>query len=140
MGMHDTMKQRLVLSHVDLRVRDRVRAAAFYGTILGSLGHTRRPTEDWTTYAPAAEAEGIGDWFGFTEDPAMTPNATRIAFAAASCEDVDRVTTVLLEIGAKNIEGPDYDYGPEYYAVFFDDPDGNKLEVCCVGPQALAAS
>jgi catechol 2,3-dioxygenase-like lactoylglutathione lyase family enzyme len=23
------------------------------------------------------------------------------------------------------------DYSPGYYAVFFEDPDGNKLEVCC---------
>lgn len=134
-----TMK-RPVLSHADLRVRDRVRATAFYDAVLGALGLIARPSEEWTSYAPASENEGLGDWFGFTEDAAMTPNAGRIAFAAQSCEDVDRVTTVLMEIGAKNIEGPDYDYGPEYYAVFFEDPDGNKLEVCCVGPQARAAS
>ena len=135
----DGHPKRLVISHVDLRVRDRVRATAFYTALLGALGHKARPSDEWTSYVPATETEELGDWFGFTEDPAMTPNATRIAFDAPTCEDVDRVTSVLLEIGAANIEGPDYDYGPEYYAVFFEDPDGNKLEVCCVGPQALAA-
>ncbi len=136
----DVFKGRPVLSHVDVRVRNRPAAVAFYGTLLAALGHAPRSTDDWTTYTPQAPDEATGDWFGFTEDPNMTPGATRIALAAASCEDVDRVTTVLLELGAKHIEGPGYDYGPEYYAVFFEDPDGNKLEVCCIGPQALAAS
>ena len=32
--------------------------------------------------------------------------------------------------GARNIEGPEVYEEPGYYAVFFEDPDGNKLEVC----------
>ena len=32
-----------------------------------------------------------------------------------------------------NLEGPEVcaDYSPGYYAFFFEDPDGNKLEICC---------
>jgi len=133
---------RPVLSHVDVRVRDRAKATEFYDAILGALGHTKAEGEKWTTYDPTPEGEEpqIYMWFGFTVDPEMAAGPTRVAFAAQTCEDVDRVTRVAMEIGAKNIEGPDYDYGPDYYAVFFDDPDGNKLEVCCVGPQAKAAS
>jgi catechol 2,3-dioxygenase-like lactoylglutathione lyase family enzyme len=133
---------RHILSHVDLRVRDRAGGIAFYEAILGTLGHVRSESELWVTFAPPDE-EGAPDdqmWFGFTVDPQMTPGLTRVAFRAQTCEDVDRVTTVALEIGAQNIEGPDYSYGPEYYAVFFEDPDGNRLEVCCCGPEALAAS
>jgi catechol 2,3-dioxygenase-like lactoylglutathione lyase family enzyme len=132
-----------VLSHVDLRVRDRSRAIAFYDAILGALGFSKSAgEEEWTTYSstPEGEEPESNMWFGFTVDPDMIPGPTRVAFAAQACEDVDRVTTVALEVGAANIEGPDYDYGPQYYAVFFDDPDGNKLEVCCYGPQAQAAS
>ena len=136
----NAMKRRPVLSHVDLRVRSRTAAVAFYGTLLAALGHVPRSSDDWTSYTPEAEDEATGDWFGFIEDPDMTPGPTRIAFAAPTYEDVDRVTTVLLDLGIANIEGPNYSYGPEYYAVFFDDPDGNKLEVCCVGPEARAAS
>ena len=33
---------------------------------------------------------------------------------------------------ARNVEGPEEAYGPDYYAVFFEDPEGNKLEVCCI--------
>ena len=134
----------MVISHVDLRVRERDRAIAFYDAIAGALGLTRFDGETFTCYEPVrpdggSEAETQG-WLGFTVDPAMTPNLTRIAFAVDTCEDVDRVARVCVDIDAPNLEGPDYAYGPEYYAIFFDDPDGNRLEVCCVGPRAKAAS
>lgn len=127
------------LSHVDVRVSDRARAIAFYDAILVPLGLERNASEEWITYELRDEAARTTTWFGFTLDPNVTPSSTRVALAADSCEAVDRVTTAAMEAGARNIEGPDYDYGPEYYAVFFEDPDGNKLEVCCYGPRAQAA-
>lgn len=37
------------------------------------------------------------------------------------------------KIGGKNLEGPEVcrAYSRGYYACFFEDPDGNKLEICC---------
>ena len=131
-----------VLSHVDIRVRDRARSIAFYDAVLAALGHGKSESGDWVTYDPSPEAGAPGGdtWFGFTVDPDMRPNDTRIAFYAASSEDVERAAQAAADAGARNIEGPEYTYGPQYYAVFFDDPDGNKLEVCCYGPSAQAAS
>jgi hypothetical protein len=37
---------------------------------------------------------------------------------------------VLTKIGARNIEGPSQEGSEGYYAVFFEDPAGNRLEVC----------
>ncbi|MDQ6930375.1 MAG: VOC family protein [Candidatus Eremiobacteraeota bacterium] len=125
---------RRLLSHIDLRVRDRARSAAFYDQLLGVLGLSRRDTEDWTSYFDASNKPAGPDevaWFGFTQDEAVLPNANRIAFLAASNEEVDRVAEILRQIDASNIEGPNYDEGPAYYAVFFGDPDGHLLEVCC---------
>ncbi|MBV8727461.1 MAG: VOC family protein, partial [Candidatus Eremiobacteraeota bacterium] len=70
------------------------------------------------------------EWLGFTEDVNASPNKNRIAFVATSNDDVEHVAAILREIGA-DVEGPNYDEGPGYYAVFFADPDGNLLEVCC---------
>ena len=55
-----------------------------------------------------------------------------IAFVASSREEVDRLAAVAVEAGARNMSGPRAcpEYGPTYYAAFFDDPCGNKLEVC----------
>ncbi len=64
----------------------------------------------------------------------MTPGSGRIALWAPTREVVDRVAAAAREAGARAVEGPalETEYAPTYYAVFFEDPDGNKLEVCCL--------
>ncbi len=125
---------RPLLSHIDLRVRDRARSTAFYDALLGELGFIRRDSEQWTSYYDGANvtpSPADFEWFGFTEDAAPVPSSNRIAFVATSNDEVDRVADVLRRIGAGKLDGPNYDEGPGYYAVFFEDPDGHPLEVCC---------
>ena len=121
--------------HIDLRVKDRARAEQFYGELLPALGFTtRREEQEWTThYAPG---EGKPPFFGFTEDPNHQPNGTRISFWADSRNEVDRVAEIVRRAGGRNLEGPELvrEYTPDYYAFFFEDPDGNKLEVCFRSP------
>lgn len=51
------------------------------------------------------------------------------AFAADSAEAVDRLYNLLKVMNAEILEPPqEYPYVPGYYAVFFRDPDGMKLE------------
>lgn len=53
-----------------------------------------------------------------------------LCFNAAGREVVDERHRWLREQGARIESGPrEYDYAPGYYAVFFYDPDGTKLEV-----------
>ena len=53
-----------------------------------------------------------------------------LAFHADSREDVDAFHDFLVQLGATVLDPPaEYDYTPGYYAVFFEDPDGLKLEV-----------
>jgi catechol 2,3-dioxygenase-like lactoylglutathione lyase family enzyme len=119
--------------HVDLRVKDLVRARKFYGSLLPALGFKveRSDADEGTFYVESAT--GPADFFGFTEDPAHRPNGTRIAFWADTREEVDRVASVVRGAGGLNLEGPAIcpEYTPGYYALFFEDPDGNKLEICC---------
>ncbi len=64
-----------------------------------------------------------------TEDPQHVANHTRIAFWVPSQQRVDELALAVRNLGAANIEGPDFE-GPIHYAVFFDDPSGNALEIC----------
>lgn len=127
----------LILSHVDLRVRDRTKATEFYDALLNVLGATHEVSKSFTTWQipPPDAPDGweATEWFGITEDPTMTPGPTRVAFDAPSRGTVDAIATYLPAIGARNVEMDDGVYGPTYYAVFFEDPDGNKLEVCHIG-------
>jgi catechol 2,3-dioxygenase-like lactoylglutathione lyase family enzyme len=68
-----------------------------------------------------------------TQDRRHQPNGTRIAFWAESRAEVDRLARLVRKIGGKNLEGPGLcpSYSAGYYACFFEDPDGNKLEICC---------
>lgn len=127
----------MLLSHIDLRVRDRVKATEFYDAFLNLLGAVKDEGKSFTTWQiPPPDAPDdweATEWFGITEDPAMTPGETRIAFDAPSRGTVDAIRVYLPAIGARNIEMADGMYGPQYYAVFFDDLDGNKLEICHLG-------
>ena len=114
--------------HIDLRVFRLADVAVFYETLLPALGFSQRvAVKGWLQF----EATGgmATEFFGVTESPAHVPNENRVAFWAESPADVDRIAKVAAGLGGRNIEGP-MDYEPGYYAVFFEDPCGNRLEVC----------
>ncbi len=115
--------------HIDLRVPRLADVAAFYELLLPALGFTRRKNvvEGWLEFE--AEGEQATEFFGITESKIHVINENRIAFWAESPPDVDRIAAVAARAGARNIEGP-MDYAPGYYAVFFEDPCGNRLEAC----------
>lgn len=124
--------------HIDLRVKNLQNAERFYGAILPAIGFTEKSGEgtEWITFT--APGEGKPEFFGFTQDPNHRPNETRISFWAESREEVDRVAEVVRRAGGRVLEGPELcvDYTPDYYAFFFEDPDGNKLEICHRSPPA----
>ena len=127
--------------HIDLRVRDMQVAREFYGKFLPQLGFTHEsPGEDFHTFY-AAGGDVPSEFFGFTEDKNHQPNGTRIAFWADTREEVNQLAKLVREAGGKTLEGPEVcvDYSPGYYAFFFEDPDGNKLEICCRESQVIAS-
>ena len=121
------------LDHIDLRVKDFGRAMKFYAELLPALGFSCDCSDaDWGTFYSVGK-DKPAEFFGFTEDRQHQPNGTRIAFWAETREEVDRIADFVREIGGRNLEGPELctGYSPGYYAFFFEDLDGNKLEICC---------
>lgn len=119
---------RRLYDHIDLRVTALDTAAPFYETLLPALGFSRRIELDgWLQYEAADH--GVTAFFAVTESPTHVPNENRIAFWSPSVEDVDALANVADLAGAKNMEGP-MAYAPGYYAVFFEDPSGNRFEIC----------
>jgi predicted enzyme related to lactoylglutathione lyase len=126
------MKKRF-LDHIDLRVRNLEAARPFYAQVLPAIGFTNPGDTGPEWYNWYVPGEGKTEFFGVTEDRDHQPNGTRISFWAESREEVDQVAEVVRRAGGKVLEGPELcvDYTPDYYAFFFEDPDGNKLEICC---------
>jgi catechol 2,3-dioxygenase-like lactoylglutathione lyase family enzyme len=121
---------RRVFDHIDVRVRSLADARRFYEILLPALGFGRKVVvEGWLQFE-RNEGDGPAEFFGVTESARHVANECRIAFWAENVSEVDRLADVAVHAGARNVEGPGYDEGPAYYAVFFEDPSGNRLEIC----------
>jgi len=118
--------------HIDLRIKEMAVAQEFYGRILPELGFSVFSTSNqWCVWQ--APGSGPVEFFCLDELPSHQPNDNRIAFWAESRDEVDRLAEIVRRAGGLNLEGPALwrEYSPGYYAVFFEDPSGNKLEICC---------
>lgn len=124
--------------HLDLTVRDPQASHGFYASVLGFMGYRQKDSHD---RGYDYDLEGPNGFCSIGIMRAEGPNAGRphdryspglhhVAWTADSREDVDRLYAHLRSIGATILDPPaDYPrYGQGYYAVFFADPDGLKLE------------
>lgn len=119
-------------SHIDLRVRDPDAVRPFYDALMALFG-TEPTTVRTARYGYTRRYGSIrADFLNIYSDPDARPTATRIAFAAPSRAFVDEVAAVVRAHGGQNIEGPAYfeQHHSTFYAVFFEDPLGNRFEVC----------
>ncbi len=116
--------------HIDLRVSDLDAALEFYDALLPELGFTvRYHGEAWKVWATTDSLPSTA-YFGITEEREHRANANRIAFWVGSSAEVDRLAEIARQAGAAELSGPKpMPYGPGYYAVFFADPSGNRLEI-----------
>lgn len=124
--------------HIDLTVKDPDASRAFYASVLGFMGYVLKDDHARGFDMDLRTAEGFCS-IGVMR--ASGPGATRphdryspglhhVAWNAASRADVDALHDLLKQIGADILDPPaEYpQYGGGYYAVFFADPDGVKLE------------
>jgi glyoxylase I family protein len=128
-----------LIHHLDLTVKDPWASRSFYDAVLGFMGYRRVREDargfDWELETPDGAFASIGVMRAEGSGRERThdryaPGLHHVAWQAASREDVDRLHELLLGIGATVLDPPaDYPaYGKGYYAVFFIDPDGIKLE------------
>lgn len=120
------------LHHIDLTVADFRRSKEFYARVMPLMGFERLPKEF-----------GAVAWRGATilaiqpakpEEQARVhsryaPGLNHLAFRAPSRAAVDALHAELVALDVTVLDPPaDYPYSEGYYAVFFADPDGMKLE------------
>jgi predicted lactoylglutathione lyase len=116
-----------MIGYVTLGTRDIKRAAAFYDAIAKELGVGRMMEgETFIAWGVPGGAAGLGVIAPYDKRPATYGNGTMVALDAKSKEQVDRLYTIALEHGGTD-EGPPGDRGGGFYAAYFRDPDGNKL-------------
>ena len=116
------------MHHVDVHVTSVPRSRKLLDAFMPVVGYTVRYEEtDFVSYWRGARPA-----IGFIEDGTpVRASAMRIAFDVAQTADVDAAASAAINAGARNVEGPGFhpEYGDDYYAVFFEDFDGNKFEI-----------
>jgi glyoxylase I family protein len=124
------------VNHVDLVVSSIERSLPFYRDLLAPLGY-HRITEvegergETILYLTGPEvAIGLRAAQSGGAHERYRVGLHHLAFQAWSRSVVDERAAWLVERGAEIESGPEeYAYSPGYYAVFFYDPDGIKLEI-----------
>jgi len=136
------------ISHLALVASDFERSLKFYDTVLDFIGYARVEVPEATQIAMKTRLAAWSNLNGsITLRPAKpasaakvhdrdAPGLNHIAFDAGSRAQVDELHGLLQRIGATILDPPaEYPYFPGYYAVYFADPDGVKIE-CVHWPQS----
>lgn len=122
-----------MIGYVTLGTNDLPRAAKFYDAIATHFGVGRMMDFDiFIAWGEMGGAPGIAATKPFDEKEATVGNGTMVALQVDSTEKVQAVyDTALANGGSDEGEpGPRGDDG--FYAGYFRDPDGNKLNVFCM--------
>ena len=126
------------IDHLDLVVTDLERSLRFYTELLKPLGYVRTAEiegEQGERVVYVGRPTGFGsvsvrEAKGRREYDRYDVGVHHVAFSAVSRAVVDGRAEWLRSNGATIESGPEeYGYTPGYYAVFFYDPDGIKLEI-----------
>ncbi len=123
-----------MIGYVTLGTNDLERAAKFYDALLEVIGAKRMMEEppSFIAWGTSPDAPSLAATKPYDEQSAKAGNGTMVALAADSPEQVDRLHAKALELGAtdEGAPGPRGDGG--FYAGYFRDLDGNKLNAFCM--------
>jgi len=122
-----------MIGYVTLGTNDLKRAAVFYDAIAKEMGVGRMMDYDtFIAWGEPGGGAGIGLTKPFDGNAPTVGNGVMVALAAKDQAQVDRIYNLAMSMGAKD-EGPPGDRGGGFYAAYFRDPDGNKLNAFIMG-------
>jgi predicted lactoylglutathione lyase len=125
-----------MIGYVTLGTRDYEKAAAFYDELLALLGAKRVMDEEtFIAWGASMEAPALSVVKQCANgEPATVGNGVMVALAAGSTENVDAIHAKALALGGSDEGAPGLRFG-NFYAGYFRDPDGNKLNAFCMKPE-----
>ena len=126
-----------MIGYVVLGTNDLPRAASFYDELLAEMGVTRMMAfgERGYGWAAAMDKPMLCIMTPYDGQPATVGNGVMVGIAADSRDQVDRIYKKAIELGGSD-EGPPglrAEGGDGFYAGYFRDLDGNKLDVFSYG-------
>jgi predicted lactoylglutathione lyase len=126
-----------MIGYVTLGTNDFARAAKFYDALFGEIGAKRAMEMDtFIAWASAPNTPMVSIIKPYDGKQATVGNGVMVALAVDSPAKVQKLHAKALELGGKD-EGAPGDRGGGFYAGYFRDLDGNKLNAFCM--QAASA-
>jgi predicted lactoylglutathione lyase len=122
-----------MIGYVTLGTHDLQKAAKFYDAIAKELGVGRMmDTERFIAWGKPGGGAGLGLTMPFDGKPATVGNGVMVAIEAKDKAQVDKIHHLALSLGGKD-EGAPGARGEGFYAGYFRDLDGNKLNAFVMG-------
>ena len=124
-----------MIGYVTLGTNDREKSARFYDALCGELGIGRTmENEQFIAWGKPGGGAGIGLTRPFDGNRASVGNGVMVAFEAKDQEQVHRLYDIALDNGGTD-DGAPGARGEGFYAAYFRDPDGNKLNAFIMGAE-----
>ncbi len=122
-----------MIGYVTLGTNDLEKAAKFYDAIAREMGVGRMMDFDqFIAWGTMGGAPGIAATKPFDGQAASVGNGVMVALEAKDTDQVQRLYDIALANGGSD-EGAPGPRGEEgFYAGYFRDPDGNKLNAFCM--------
>ncbi len=121
-----------MIGYVTVGTNDMARAAAFYDALFATIGAGRfMEGETFIAWAVSPTQPAFGIIKPFNGQPACIGNGCMTAFVFDSKDKVDAFYKKAMELGATD-EGPVGPRSDHFYAGYFRDLDGNKLNAFCM--------
>jgi catechol 2,3-dioxygenase-like lactoylglutathione lyase family enzyme len=122
-----------MIGYVTVGTNDLPRAAKFYDAIAAEMGVARMMEFDnFIAWGAPGRAAGIAATAPADGQPATVGNGVMVALEAKDKDQVHRLYDIALANGG-TCEGPPGARGDTFYAGYFRDPDGNKLNAFIMG-------
>jgi len=127
------MEEKGMIGYVTLGTNDIERAAQFYDQLLGEIGAKRfMETEAFIAWVASPQGSALSLTKPFDGKPATVGNGVMVALRMNSRDEVDALYRKAIELGAVD-EGEPGPRGDGFYAGYFRDLDGNKLNAFVLG-------
>lgn len=121
-----------MIGYITLGTNDIEKAAAYYDELFASIGVGRLMESDkFIAWGASMSRPGFGISVPYDGNPATVGNGVMIALAMDVPEKVNAFHAKALELGSSD-EGAPGPRGEQFYAGYFRDLDGNKLNAFCM--------
>lgn len=123
-----------MIGYITVGTNNLPKAVAFYDTLLAEIGAGRFMQEErFVAWAVAPDKPAFSVCLPYDGKPASVGNGSMIALSVDSADKVDAVYAKAMQLGGTD-EGSPGPRSDSFYAAYFRDLDGNKLNVFFMRP------